>query len=93
MSELNGLSETIRLHRTYDGSQANFFLFFGDKPTYVQEYETEASDLINSDFGLFSITWNRQTYEISSDSACIDIVREFDLDYLKHSFVKNLLKP
>lgn len=84
LNELNTLSESTRLSTTEDSTAANFILFFGDKPTYVDDYAPEAADLIASNFGLFSITWNTRTYEITRATACVDTVRERDPDCLRH---------
>ncbi|WNJ20096.1 DUF2927 domain-containing protein [Pontibacter sp. G13] len=81
---LNSLSESIQLHRVSDSAESNLILLIGSKLTYSDVYEPQAADLISDNFGLFSATWNRYTFEISHGTVCIDIERESDLACLRH---------
>jgi len=82
--EINGLSETIMLQQVQREADANMIVFFGDGATYVREYEEQAAGLTESNRGLFSIDWNRQTYEISRATVWVDTVNETDPDCLRH---------
>jgi hypothetical protein len=84
ITEINRLSETVMLQQVSREADANMIVFFGDGATYVSEYEDQAAGLTGSNLGLFSIDWNRQTYEISRATVWVDVVNESDPDCLRH---------
>lgn len=83
IKELNNYSEGISLKQVSEQSESNYIIYFGDADTYVSEYESNAEDHIENNYGLFWIYWN-SGYEINEGSMYVDVYRTEDLDCQKH---------
>lgn len=74
IAELNDLSGTIKIYRVHNQAEANFIAFFGNGTTYAAQYEPNAANYVNANWGLVWIYWNSR-YEIYKGSIYVDVFR------------------
>ena len=83
LSELNPLLDNIEVELVSTEEEANYFIYFGDKDTYVREYEPQAVNYVENNWGLFWIYWD-SNYTIYRGSMYVDVIRTLDRDCQKH---------
>lgn len=83
IDEINQLSEGIQLQRVSRQDESNYLIYFGDRHTYVNEYEPNAAALVNNNFGVFWIYWD-SGFNIYRGSMYVDTERTETLDCRKH---------
>lgn len=72
--EINELAtDGFQVNIVNDSSQSNYHLFFGTGIEYVEIFPSN-SDLVESNFGLFSVFWNDQN-QFTSGHMYVDIIR------------------
>ena len=73
-TEINELAtDGFKMSIVSDFSQSNYYIFFGTGAEYAELYPSQAS-LVNSNWGLFSISWNSQN-QFTSGHMYVDISR------------------
>lgn len=73
-TELNGLvSDGFKMSIVNDSLQSNYYIYFGSGISYAELFPN-LSDLINSNWGLFSVYWNGQS-QLTSGRMYVDIAR------------------
>jgi len=77
ITELNGLNGAISISRVDSLSESNYVVFFGKPDSYVSEYEPNARDRVEANYGLFWVYWNAN-YEIYRGSLYVDVFRATD---------------
>lgn len=82
LSELNALSSTITFNIVPTIEEANFVIFLTDANTYGA-YETSTQPYLDGNWGMVWIYWNGAN-EIYKGSMYVDIVRNTDLNCMKH---------
>ena len=82
IAELNELMEPVRMYRVSAEDSANFKVFLGDGPGYV-EVEPNVADYVGSNWGFTWIYWNGNK-EIYKGSMYVDVVRNKEKNALKH---------
>ncbi|NND71991.1 MAG: DUF2927 domain-containing protein [Rhodothermales bacterium] len=82
VGELNDLMD-VQLLEVEEEGQANFRIFFGSGEDYANNFEQNAQELINSNFGLVWAYWN-SSYELIRGSMYVDIFRTLGLRQQKH---------
>ena len=82
ISEINALSQSIRVKRVMTMAEANYVIFLSDKDTYAQ-HEPNAAAYLNDNRGLFWVYWSAG-YELNRGSMYVDVVRNTDLNCMKH---------
>lgn len=83
ISEINDLSTTIALRQVATRAESNYLIYFGDAQTYSQQYEPAAASLVEDNWGVFWIYWDR-SYRIFRGSMYVDTERTESLDCQKH---------
>jgi hypothetical protein len=81
-TEINELTtDSFKISIVKDSSQSNYYIFFGPGTEYAQLYTSQAN-LVDSNWGLFSVFWNNQNQFISGHMY-VDISRA-NLNEQKH---------
>ncbi len=83
LEQINGLSESITIYTVDNAQEANFIIYFGDKDTYVQQYEPSAANYVSSNFGLVWIYWTGAN-RIVKGSMYVDVFRVREENCQKH---------
>lgn len=83
ITELNDLSETIKIYRVHNQAEANFIAFFGNGTTYAAQYEPNAANYVNANWGLVWVYWNTR-YEIYKGSIYVDVFRTLEKECQLH---------
>ncbi|MCB0687803.1 MAG: DUF2927 domain-containing protein [Saprospiraceae bacterium] len=74
LMEINELtSDGFRMNIVNDSLESNYYIFFGTGSDYANIYPSQ-TNLINSNWGLFSVFWNGQN-NFTSGHMYVDIVR------------------
>jgi len=82
ISEINALSQSIRLKRVMTMAEANYVIYLSDKDTYAR-HEPNAAAYLEDNRGLFWVYWNAG-YELTRGSMYVDVVRNTSLNCMKH---------
>ena len=73
-TEINELAtDGFKVNIVNDSLQSNYYIFFGKGTEYAEIFPSQ-SNLVNSNWGLFSVFWNGQNHFISGHMY-VDIVR------------------
>lgn len=83
IEEINTLGERTVIEVVAEQRDANYIAYFGDKQTYVNQYESQASNFVQNNFGLFWIYWSNG-FEINRGSMYVDMDRTQGEDCQKH---------
>lgn len=81
-AELNALI-SVELVEVFSEDEANFIVFFGSGEEYANNYESNATNLIAGNIGLFWNYWNGN-FEMVSGSMYVATPRIDDAQLLKH---------
>ena len=78
-TEINGLAtDGFKMNIVNDSLQSNYYIFFGSRTDYSEMFP-RLSDLVENNWGLFSIYWNNQGY-LTSGHMYIDITRADEIE-------------
>lgn len=83
VEEINALSPQNWISIVKSRSEANMIAYFGNKDTYVQQYERNAESYVNSNLGLFWVYWNGR-FELIRGSVFVDMVRLAEATCQRH---------
>ena len=82
INELNPLLQGMQITQVDNRDEANYIIYFGDRFTYVNDFEPNATDYVASNWGLFYIYWDN--WVINRGSMYVDVIRTLDRDCQKH---------
>lgn len=81
-TEINDLAtDGFKIEIVNDSIQSNYYIFFGSGVNYANKFPSQ-SNLVNSNWGLFNVSWNGQN-QLTSGQMYVDIHRA-DLAVQKH---------